>query len=381
MRIAAVRATLVKERVLWAREVEQIVGMRALGAALEGGAPKGAPSRGMPMPGSVLVEVEADDGQVGVGLGGGGWAGTYAVEHFLAPLILGDDPLNINALWDRMYRATFRYGQAGLMLMAISGIDLALWDLRGRVTQQPVWAMLGGKCREKVPVYATVRDPEWAQAQGFCGVKLGGPYRPVDGVEGMRANEAIVAAVRERVGDDMGIMIDCSNVWTVEYTLEMSRRLAPYGVRFVEEPIPSQDAAGYARLRGNMGGIQVATGEHAYTRHGARALLQVDGVDIIQPDVRWTGGLSEMLVISQMAAGHNVAVYPHRGAMAWALHMIMARPECTVAEGLALTQEEADRSLFDGEPVPVNGYVTVSDAPGFGLELKRDKLAEFLVDY
>jgi len=129
----------------------------------------------MPIPGSVLVEVETDEGLVGLGLGGGGWPGAFVVEKYLSPLLLKQNPLETEHLWERIYRATVRYGQTGIVLMAISGIDLALWDLKGKALGQPVWKLLGGKARESVPVYATVRDPVWAQAQGFCGVKLGSP--------------------------------------------------------------------------------------------------------------------------------------------------------------------------------------------------------------
>jgi L-rhamnonate dehydratase len=292
----------------------------------------------------------------------------------LTPLLLGENPLDIERLWEQMYRATYRHGQAGIMLMAISAVDLALWDLKGRVLGQPVWQLLGGKARERVPVYATVRDASWAQAQGFTGVKLGGPYGPRDGREGMHKNEAAIAALRERVGPDFDLMIDCVGSWTVEYTLEMARRLAPYRIRFIEEPLLSHDVGGYARLRRAIGSTLIACGEHVYTRYNVLPLLRADAVDILQPDIRWTGGLSELIKIVNLAAAYGIPVMPHRGAMAWSLHAIIARPECPLAEGLTLTDEEAAYSLFSGEPVPVNGLLSVTDVPGFGLTLNRDRI-------
>ncbi len=372
MRIKDVRVTLLQERVLWAREVETIVTMRSPADGTQN------PSdRRTSPPGSVLVEIEADNELVGVGLGGGGWPGVFVIENYLAPLLINADPLDIEQLWELMYRVTFRYGQAGIVLMAMSGIDLALWDLKGKTMSQPVWKLLGGKVRERIPVYATVRDAGWAQSQGFYGVKLGGPYGPRDGKEGMRKNEAYVAALRERVGPDFEIMIDCARTWDVEYTIQMARALEPYRIRFIEEPILSTDVDGYVRLKRNIDSTLLACGEHVYTHYWAKALLEKGAVDIIQPDIRWTGGLSEALRICDLAATYDIPVMPHRGGMAWSLHLIMAHPGCTLAEGLVLTQEEAAYSIFLGEPVPEDGYLSVSDEPGFGLNLQQERIEQF----
>jgi len=296
----------------------------------------------------------------------------------LTPLLIDENPLDIERLWATMYRATYRHGQAGIMLMAISAVDLALWDLKGRVLGQPVWQLLGGKAREQVPVYATVRDAAWAQAQGFSGVKLGGPYGPRDGREGMRANVAAIAGLRERVGPDFDLMIDCVGGWSVEYTIEMARMLAPYRIKFIEEPLLSHDVEGYARLRRAIDSTLIACGEHVYTRYNVRPLLQAGAVDILQPDIRWTGGLSEFIKIVDLASAYDIPVMPHRGGMAWSLHAIIARVECPLAEGLVLTEEEASYSLFAGEPVPVHGMLTVSGEPGFGLALQQDRIERLL---
>jgi L-rhamnonate dehydratase len=369
MRIRSVKTTVLQDRVLWAREIEKhsIIRPRV---------PRPTGSR-VPWLGSTLVEIETDDGWSGVGIGGGGVAGKHIVETCLKPLLIDEDPLEIEGLWESMYRATFRFGQAGIVLMAMSGIDLALWDLRGKAMGQPVWALLGGKVRERSPVYATVRDAAWVQAHKFRGVKLGGPYGPADGPEGMRANEASVAAVRERVGPDFEIMIDCGRTWDVGYTIEMARILGPYRLLFIEEPLLSTDVEGYLELRRRIDSTRIACGEHVYTRYGARELLARGAVDIIQPDIRWTGGLSEALKISELAAAHGVEVMPHRGGMAWSLHMILARPECTLAEGLVLTPKEATYSVFDGEPCPEGGTLTASGAPGFGLTLRPERIDRF----
>jgi L-rhamnonate dehydratase len=385
VRIRSVRATLLKERVLWARAIERIESIRQRSSdqpAVK--PPPGPPSASsppvrpkLPMLGSVLIEIETDQGLSGVGIGGGGRPGALIVETFLEPLLLGRDARDIEDLWETMYRGTFRYGQAGIVLMAMSGVDLALWDLKGRAAGEPVWKLLGGKVRERVPVYATIRDGVWAKAQGFSGIKLGGPYGPKDGPEGMRKNESYVAALRERVGPDFDIMIDCARTWDVDYTIRMARLLTPYRIRFIEEPILSTDLDGYVRLRKEIDSTLICCGEHAYTRHANRELLERGAVDILQPDIRWTGGLSETIRICDLAAKHGIPVMPHRGGMAWSLHLIMARQDCELAEGLALTQQEADYSVFSGEPVPEKGFLTVSDEPGFGLTLLPERIERF----
>ena len=372
MHITSVRATVLRDRVFWSREIEKTVTIAARGERKVQ-----RPARPIPMLGSVLVEIETDTGLVGLGIGGGGRPGEIIVESCITPLLIEQDPMDTERLWESMYLSTYRYGQAGIVLMAMSGVDLALWDLRGKAIGQPVYQLLGGRAQESVPIYATVRDPLWCQSLGIGAVKLGGPYGPLAGREGMRKNEARVAEIRDQVGPDMDIMVDCARTWDVEYTIEMARILAPYRIRFIEEPILSHDVEGYVRLRRSIGSTMIACGEHVYTRYASRQLLEAGAVDIIQPDIRWTGGLSETLKICDLAAAHHIQAMPHRGAMAWALHLIIARTNCPLAEGLALTPEEASYTVFEGEPLPVNGRVTVSEAPGFGLTLMPEAVDRF----
>jgi L-rhamnonate dehydratase len=137
---------------------------------------------------------------------------------------------------------------------------------------------------------------------------------------------------------------------------------------------------GYATIRRRVTSTQIAGGEHAFTRRAARRFLEREALDIIQPDIRWTGGLSEVLKICDLASAFHIPVMPHRGGMAWALPVVIARPECSVAEGMVLTPEEASYSVFTGEPTPQGGRVTVSEAPGFGLTLQRERLAAYMSD-
>jgi L-rhamnonate dehydratase len=253
-------------------------------------------------------------------------------------------------------------------------VDLALWDLKGKALDKPAWALLGGRVRESLPIYATNRDPLWAQGIGCLGAKFGAPYGPADGRKGQRKNEAFIARVREQVGPDMALMIDCSSRWDVPYTLEMARVLAPYDLYFIEEPVPPYDIEGYATLRRRVETTRIVGGEHAYTRYATRLLLEREAVDILQPDIRWTGGLSDVLAICDLAGGYGIPVMPHRGGMAPSLHLMVTRHNCPLAEGMCLSEAEAALSLFEGEPLPIAGELRPSSAPGFGLSLRPEAL-------
>ncbi|MGM0400843.1 MAG: enolase C-terminal domain-like protein [Chloroflexota bacterium] len=375
MLITDVQTTVLLERALWSRPEAHSTRIADDDRTREVG-----PGYKPRTPGSVLIEIETDEGLLGLGLGGGGWPGAYAIEHYLKPLLVGQDPTQVQALWERMYRATLRYGQAGIVLMAMSGIDLALWDLRGKQVDKPVYDILGGRRKEPVPVYVTNREPSWAREQGFAGLKFGAPYGPLDGREGIRKNEAFIASARKQVGPDVDLMIDCSCTWDVKYTVEMAHILAPYGLAFIEEPLLPHNIDGYRELRREIDSTRIATGEHFFTHHAFRPLLEAEGADIIQPDIRWTGGLSELLHIHDLATEYDIPIMPHRGGMAWSLHFILSHENCPLAEGLTLTEQEAAQSIFAGEPLPTDGYLTVQDAPGFGLDLVEERLSELCIE-
>jgi len=372
MLIREIRATVVREMVLWGQSYRETTTIAPPGARV-----MASPAGSAPHPQSLLVEIVGDDGLVGIGLGGGGRAAQVVVEQYLAPLLNGQKACDIQALWELMFRTTLRYGQAGIVVMAMSGIDLALWDLVGKAQDKSIWQLLGEPVRDTIPVYATVRDPAWVGEEGYWGLKLGGPCGPLDGKQGIEANTKAVARARQALGSEPKLMIDCSSIWTVDYCLEMARLLDPFDIYLIEEPVPPWDIEGYAQLRREIDSVRIAGGEHAYTRYGARQLLCAEALDVIQPDVRWTGGLSEMLIIYEEAHARGIECWPHRGGMAWALPMIMAREGCPVAEGLNLALSEESASLYAGEPLPSGGCLAVGDGPGFGLTLRSDRLGEY----
>ncbi len=324
----------------------------------------------------ILLEIESADGTVGIATGSGGIAACAIIDQGLAGLLVGADPRDIARLWDQMYRATLPYGRKGVALMAVSVADLALWDLLGRLRGEPVYRLAGGATRERIAVYGTGPDPTTFKKRGFFGAKVPFPYGPADGREGLAANLRAVAAHREAVGSDYPLMIDCFMSLDVPYALEFARAVEPYGLYWIEEALHPDDWEGYRQLRSAAPWVRWVTGEHEYTRWGFRELIRHRSVDIVQPDLMWAGGFSEALRIAALASAFDVTVVPHAGGI-YSYHFAMTQPAIPFVE-YCITSPKGDEitsvfgNMFDGEPLPLDGTITLSDAPGWGLELRRD---------
>ncbi len=330
----------------------------------------------------VLVRIETDDGLEGIGGTAPAPARPLIEEHF-AHLLAGQDPFDIEMLWDQMFRSSLPYGRKGLAIMAISAVDIALWDLIGKATGQPVWRLLGGKTKEAIPIYSTGNDVAKYHALGFTRFKLAMPHGPADGYAGMKGNIALVERTRELVGPDADIMLDCYMAWNVEYTLHMARLLEPYRLRWIEECLPPDDYEGYAELTAKIASTTVATGEHEYTRYGFKELIARRCCHILQPDLAWVGGITEARKIVAMASAWGLEVIPHAGGLQpWALHLIASQINCPLAEWVVVGnpgEENPLRSLhpyYVGAPTPVDGFIRPSDAPGIGISIDPSAFAE-----
>jgi len=313
------------------------------------------------------VEISTDKGLKGYGQGGP--AGGSIVENHLKRFLIGQDPFNLERLWDVMWRATWSYDRSGVALHAISGIDLALWDIVGKATGLPVYALLGGAVHEQVPCYATGNDIERYGKMGFKRIKLALQYGPTDGREGLRQNEALVKRTREVVGPDGLIMLDCWMALSEIYTLELAETLASYRIFFMEEVLPPHDYAGFARLKAKLHPVQIATGEHEYGRQGFRQLLEHDSADIWQPDIHWGGGgITELRRIAALASVYDIPVCPHGGGARDSIHFTMATVNSPFAEMFSPedTSEYVDTNLLTKGPEGV--YTRASDKPGLGLD-------------
>ena len=336
-------------------------------------------SFGLNVLGSLIVEVEASDGTIGFAVTTGGEIGAFVVERHLARFIEGQKVTDIEKMWDQMYFATQPYGRKGVVVNAISGVDLALWDLLAKVRDEPVYQLLGGAVRDELVFYATGPRPDIAKRLGFIGGKMPLVHGPGEREDGMTANIATLGGMRDKVGPDFWLMLDCWMSLDLGYAVCLAHRAAPLGLKWIEEALSPDDYWGYAALKKAVPpGMLVTTGEHEATRWGFRMLLEMGCCDIIQPDVGWCGGMTELLRISALADVHGALVVPH-GSSVYSYHFVATRHNSPFTE-FVMMAPQADRispmfhPLLLDEPLPANGRLRVSalDRSGFGIRLNPD---------
>lgn len=333
-------------------------------------------SFGLNVLGTLVVEIEASDGTVGFAVTTGGEIGAWIVEKHLARFLEGRPVTDLERIWDQLYRSTLYYGRRGVVLNTISGVDLALYDLLGRLRGEPVYALIGGPVRDELQFYATGARPDIAQQLGFIGGKMPLHRAPAEGQQGFVDNVAELADMRSRVGDDFWLMWDCWMSLDVEYATRLAHAAAEHKLKWMEEALIPDDYWGYAQLKRQAPpGMLITSGEHEATRWGFRQLLET-GVDIIQPDVNWCGGITELIKISALADAHGTMVVPH-GSSVYSYHFVVTRTNSPFAEFLMMheTAEEVVpmfTPLLLNEPVPVNGRLRVPETPGFGVELNPE---------
>ncbi|MCS2608637.1 L-rhamnonate dehydratase [Halomonas dongshanensis] len=336
-------------------------------------------SFGLNVLGTLVVEVEASDGTVGFAVTTGGEIGAWIVEKHLARFIEGKQVGEIEKIWDQMFNATLYYGRKGVVINTISCVDLALWDLLGKVRQLPVHQLLGGPVRDELVFYATGARPDLAKEMGFIGGKMPLVHGPAEGEEGLKKNLEHLAKMRSAVGDDFWLMYDCWMSLDLNYATRLAQGAKAYDLKWIEEALPPDDYWGYAQLKRDVPkGMLVNTGEHEATRWGFRMLLEMECCDIIQPDVGWCGGITELIKISALADAHNKLVVPH-GSSVYSYHFVITRHNSPFAEFLMMAPKADEvvpmfNPLLLDEPVPENGRMSASklDKPGFGVRLNPD---------
>ena len=343
--------------------------------------------------GWLVVEIECDDGTVGIGNAALAPHATKAtIDTYLKPLLIGTDPLDSEYLWQSMYRSTLPYGRKGIGMTAISAVDLAIWDAKGKILNQPVFKLIGGRTKKQIPVYASrlycqPLDALYEEAksyaeQGFKAVKLRFGWGPKNGLEGINKNIDLVKTTREAVGPDIDIMADAYMGWNVEYAKRMLRLLEPHNLRWVEEPVICDDLAGYAELKA-LNKVSISGGEHEYTLHGFRQAMDLRAFDIAQFDVNRVGGITAAKKITDLCEAYDVAVIPHAGQM-HNYHVTMSSYGAPISEYFPKVPVEVGNELFwyifDGEPVAKDGFINLADdKPGFGLTLKNPAPDEFML--
>jgi L-rhamnonate dehydratase len=340
----------------------------------------------------IFLEIETDEGVTGLG---------GPVSHDVATLLhtgyrkflLGHDPLATERLWDIMYRDGVHH-RKGVPMFAISAIDAALWDLRGKYLGQPVHRLLGGPVRETLPAYASMLgfslDPEQVEErariktmEGYTAQKWFPRWGPMDGRDGIRKNVELMEVLRSAAGPESDIMIDAWMSWNVPYTLDMAQRLKPNDPRWIEEPVLPDKIAQYAEIRA-ASVVQISGGEHEYTRFGIKQLLDARAVDLMQADTYWAGGISEMVKICNLCSAYDIPIVPHGHSVPANVQLSAAFSPADVPYVEFLVKWNEILQYFSKEPVvPVNGMVTVPKGPGMGVEIDPAKIEserEFTVD-
>ena len=331
--------------------------------------------------GRVFAKVTLEDGTIGLGATSHGRPVAAIIDDHLAPQLLGQDGFAIERLADMMFRLTKPYGTSGLASYAISAIDLALWDAKGKALGLPVYSLIGGKQKQKIYCYSTGSDVDWYQELGFSAHKLPCPYGPADGLEGLRKNVEFVARVREQVGDECELMLDCWMAFDVDYTVRLAEALRPYKLKWIEECLIPEDLDAHAELRARLPWQTLSTGEHWYTHVPFQYSLKHNLVDILQPDIEWVGGLTTCIKIAHAADAAGKSVIFHAGARTpFGQHASMALPAVPMIE--YFIGEPPGIPLKDGTWLPdmsyaVDGWLEISDEPGFGLQIDEAWIEPF----
>jgi L-rhamnonate dehydratase len=334
---------------------------------------------------SIFVHIETDDGQSGTG---GPITDEQAsiISRTLGPLLIGRDPLAIEQLWDIMYRFSV-HGRKGTEMLALSAVDCALWDLKGRHFAVPVHVLLGGPVRDEIPAYASalgysleldrVQDTvKEMVASGYRATKWFPRHGPLDGKEGFARNVALVETLRLAAGPDVDLMLDAWMSWDVPYTLRMAERLEEYAPRWIEEPVLPDKQEAYAEITRRIGNtIAVAGGEHEYTRWGLHRLMANGAAHVYQPDTYWAGGISEMVKIAAIASLYDVQLIPHGHSVRANANLSFALSPTLVPLLEYLVKWNVVHQWFLAHPIqPLDGVITPPTEPGLGMELDDDKI-------
>lgn len=340
----------------------------------------------------LVVEVETDTGIIGYGNAA---LATHLVKEtidkYLKPLCIGEDPWDYAYIFEKMYRKTHAWGRKGVGMTGISAIDIAIWDILGKSAGQPVFKLLGGRTKEKIPVYASklyADKIENMQAeaqkyidQGYSMMKMRFGFGPKDGPEGVRENLNRVAAAREVIGYDRDLMLECYMGWTLDYAKRIIPKLVEFEPRWLEEPVIADDINGYVEL--NKGPIPISGGEHEFSLMGFRDLIDRKAVSVIQYDTNRVGGITAAQKINALAEAYQVPVVPHAGQM-HNFHLTMANVNCPIAEYFPIHPVEIGNELFwyvfKGEPDATDGFIDLKDdVPGLGLTLNDEYTDSFKV--
>ena len=323
----------------------------------------------------IVVRVESNVGVVGFGYGGGGIASVEIINRHLKEYVVGQEVnsvTDIAMIWDMLYNASMPYGRKGLAIMALSGVDLALFDLLGKAESKPVYDLIGGAKREKVFSYATGANSELYHKLGYKAHKF--PHRWSGSEADYDTAVETADKTRDMFGPDGMLMIDTYMSWDKPVTIEMAKRLSQFRIYWYEDVLNPDDLVGQAELRSLIGDTILAGGEHEFTHYGFDNIAKTEALGMWQPDITWCGGLTAGIRIVELANKHGIPVSPHRGGEVWGLHLLVATDCADLAEFHSDHIEEKRDMLWLNEPTPNNGYISPNDNPGFGVALNEAML-------
>ncbi len=319
----------------------------------------------------IVVRVETDAGVVGHGYGGGGEPGVLVINRHLRHHLQGlriDSPEDIARAWAIMYRASLPYGRGGIASMALSGVDIALWDLLGQAERKPVYDLLGGLRNASIRAYASGSEVTRYRDLGYTAIKFSHQWRNEADYDSAvhRARQA-----RQALGPEALVMVDCYMSWDATVTRRMASLLAEFDVFWLEDVLTPDDLEATACLRRQIRPTRLAGGEHEFAYAAYVTMARLQALDVWQPDVTWCGGLTAALRIVELAQAHGIPVAPHRGGEVWALHLMAARDCMDLAEIHIDTWRDDTPRLWLDTPRPTAGRIAPLERPGFGVRLNQ----------
>ena len=333
---------------------------------------------------AVFIEIKTDEGVAGIG-GPIDMAQAYLIKEQISHLLIGKDPLAIELLWDQMHRFQV-HGRQGTPMLALSAIDCALWDLKGKYYDTPVYKLIGGPTREEVPAYASmlgfsVEDlglvKERAQQfkeMGYVAQKWFFRHGPMSGYEGIKKNVSMVKTLRETLGEEYDIMLDCWQSWDLNYAVKMISRIEEYEPRWLEEVAMPDRIDTYRQVRESTS-IPISGAEHEYTRWGFKRFVDEEALDILQPDIYWAGGLSETIKIANYATVHDLITIPHGHSSRAGINFTLTQSPVHTPYQEFLIKWNAIHQFFLKTPInPINGMIGIPSEPGLGMEIDSSKI-------
>ncbi|GGZ83577.1 mandelate racemase/muconate lactonizing enzyme family protein [Algibacter mikhailovii] len=341
-----------------------------------------------------VVKVTASNGQYGWGEGYGPATVLEAGIKLIAPFVIGEDPLMNEVIWNKMYRKTLDFARRGVLMASVSAIDIAIWDLKGKLLGLPVSTLLGGAHRDKIQPYATgfyfmdhknpardfVKEAELYLSQGFKAMKMKVGL-------GIEADVKNVKMLRETIGPDIKLMVDSNHAYTLREATELSRRIEQYNIGWFEEPISPEFYEQYSELKTKTS-IPISGGECEYTRFGFNQLIKNKSVDIIQPDICASGGLTEAKRIGALASANGIDIIPHTWGTAIGLHVglhfisnIESVPGRMYQPEFLIEYDQTENALRDKLTFPSltmeDGMLEVPKRPGLGIDIDEDVLRKY----